>query len=503
MTELNLYASRPKPADAADGIPAHDVEAINTTATRKVNLYKAREAVYPKAVDGPYRKLKWLMMGIALAVYYALPWIRWDRGTEGASQAVLADFEGRRFYFFWLEIWPQEVYYITGLLLLGALALFLASALFGRVWCGYACPQTVWTDLYMHVERFIEGDRNKQIRLSRQPWTLDKVGKKLAKHSIWLLIAFMTGGAFIMYFVDAPTLVMTFFTGDASVPTYIFVALLTFTTYMLAGTMREQVCIYMCPWPRIQGAMLDEHSLQVTYRKDRGEPRGPQKKGASWDGRGDCIDCKACVAVCPMGIDIRDGMQLECINCGLCVDACNDIMAKIGRPKNLIAYDTDANIARRQHHDRPQVKLVRPRTILYVVLLAAISVAMVVSFGNRTTLELNVIKDRSPPFVPMSDGSVRNGYMLKVLNKANETRAFTITATGADGVTLTRVGGVSPEGVLSIEIEPDRLQTFRVFLTVPREGLTAANLPVTFEVAASDGRDSAATRSVFATGQGG
>jgi len=266
-----------------------------------------------QGAHGLYRNIKWLALFVLLGIYYITPWIRWDRGPGQPSQAVLVDFENARFYFFFIEIWPQEVYYITGLLILAALGLFLATSLFGRVWCGYACPQTIWTDLFIQVEKFFEGDRNARMKLDKAPWTTKKVFKKTGKHLVWLLIAALTGGAWILYFHDAPTIARDFFTGHAPTTSYVFITLMTFTTYWLAGHMREQVCTYMCPWPRIQAAMIDEDALNVTYRYDRGEPRGAHKKGTSWDDRGDCIDCRQCVAVCPVGIDIRDGLQLECI----------------------------------------------------------------------------------------------------------------------------------------------------------------------------------------------
>jgi cytochrome c oxidase accessory protein FixG len=289
-------------------------------------LFKNREKVYPRSVSGLFRRLKWAALIVLLAIYYIVPWIRWDRGPEAPDQAVLADMAGRRLYFFFIEIWPQEIYYLTGLLVLSAVALFLITSLAGRIWCGYACPQTVWTDLFMWVERKIEGDRSERIRLDKGPFTLGKLQKKLMKHGAWLLIALLTGGAWVMYFTDAPTLIHDLLHFQASAQSVFFIGLFTATTYLLAGWAREQVCTYMCPWPRFQSAMIDEDSLIVTYEAWRGEPRGAKRKDESWDGRGDCIDCKACVHVCPTGIDIRDGLQMECIGCGLCVDACNTIM---------------------------------------------------------------------------------------------------------------------------------------------------------------------------------
>ena len=306
-------------------------------------LYAGREKIYAKLVSGPFRSAKWIIMAVTLGIYYLTPWIRWDRGPAAPDQAVLVDFPGRRFYFFFIEIWPQEVYYITGLLILAAVGLFLVTSIAGRVWCGYTCPQTVWTDLFIHIERMVEGDRNKRMRLDRAPWTIGKLSRKALKHAIWLLIAIATGGAWVFYFADAPTLARELLTFEAQPIVYLSIGLFTFTTYLLGGIAREQVCTYMCPWPRIQGAMFDENTFAVSYKTDRGEPRGAHKKGDNWENRGDCIDCNQCVAACPMGIDIRDGLQLECIQCALCIDACDSIMTKIGRPKGLIGYDSLQN----------------------------------------------------------------------------------------------------------------------------------------------------------------
>lgn len=354
-----------------------------------------------------------------LAVYYVLPWLRWDRGPVTPNQAVLVDFAHARFYFFFIQLWPQEVYYFTGLLVTAALALFLVSALLGRLWCGYACPQTVWTNLYIVVERLFEGDRNARMRLDAAPLSLNKVWRKAGKHSVWLLVARVTGGAWVFHFQDEPTLFRTVFDGSAEVTAYLSVAILTFTTHMLAGIMREQVCTYMCPWPRIQGAMLDEHSLQVTYRIDRGETRSPHKKGETWEGRDDYIDCNQCVVVCPMGIDIRDGAQMERINCGLCIDACDEIMDKVGRPRG-IANDTDYAVAARMAGKAPTHHLIRVRTIYIAVALVLVGGLMLIGLLTRAPLALDVLRDRNPEFVKLSDGAVRNGYTLKLMNRSTQ-----------------------------------------------------------------------------------
>ncbi|MBU6372104.1 MAG: cytochrome c oxidase accessory protein CcoG [Alphaproteobacteria bacterium] len=479
----------------AASAPAHDVEradveAVGSVAYRK--LYKKREPIYPKAAQGVFRRAKWAILGVLLVIYYATPWIRWDRGPGRPDQAVLVDFAGRRFWFGPIELWPQEIYYITGLLILAALGLFLFTSLFGRVWCGYACPQTVWTDLYLWVERRIEGDRAAQIRLAKQGWTLDKIGKKAVKHAAWLAIAAATGGAWVFYFGDAPTLVREIFTGAASPTTYGFIGLLTFTTYALAGAMREQVCTYMCPWPRIQAAMMDEQSLTVTYRKDRGEPRRAFRKGESWDGRGDCIDCKQCVVVCPQGIDIRDGLQLECINCALCIDACDAVMEKMGRPKGLIAYDTDLNMDRRSKGAPERFDLVRYRTVIYALSMVGVAALMLYSLATRQTLQLNVIRDRNPAFVTLADGSVRNGYTLKIINMQPRARDVTLSIEDAPGAVMTIPGATVAGDVAHLRAAPDAVTETHVFVALPREAVHEASHTITFAVsdavADADGR---------------
>ncbi|MFN3959530.1 MAG: cytochrome c oxidase accessory protein CcoG [Parvularculaceae bacterium] len=475
-----------------------DAVAVNSAAARQ--LYKKREPIYPKLVHGRFRLLKWAILIATLGVYYILPWLRWPRGPAEPDQAVLVDFVGGRFYFFFIEIWPSELYFVTGLLILAALSLFLATALFGRVWCGYACPQTVWTDLFIAVERLIEGDRNARIKLAKAPWSAEKVLRKAAKHAIWLIIAAATGGAWILYFHDAPTVASQFFRGEASPSAYLFAGVLTFTTYMLAGSMREQVCTYMCPWPRIQAALTDEESLQVTYRADRGEPRGPHKKGESWQGRGDCVDCKACIAACPMGIDIRDGAQLECINCALCIDACNEVMAKVGRPRGLIAYDTDKNMARRKLGAKPQFRILRPRTILYAAVLALVAAIMLFGLSARETMHLSVLKDRTPPFVRLSDGSIRNAYTLKITNKMSEERTFVVRLAEEGSFALSAIGLDADDGALRLTIAGDDVRPLRVFVTTPPNAIKESSASLRFKVEDAAG-DSADAEAIFMTGR--
>ncbi|RYE44617.1 MAG: cytochrome c oxidase accessory protein CcoG, partial [Hyphomicrobiales bacterium] len=319
----------------------YDVEAVNAARTRQP-LYAPRQKIFPKRANGRFRRFKWLVMLVTLTIYYVTPWLRWDRGPFAPDQAVLLDLANMRFYFFSVEIWPQEFYYVAGMLVMAGIGLFLITSTVGRAWCGYACPQTVWVDLYLAVERAIEGERNARIKLDASPYTFDKLWKRLTKHSIWVLIGIATGGAWIFYFADAPTLLVDVATLQAPLIAYFTIATLTATTYTFGGLLREQVCTYMCPWPRIQGAMLDENSLTVTYNDWRGEPRSRHSKKAAAEGKsvGDCVDCNACVVVCPMGIDIRDGQQLECITCALCIDACDDVMTRLGKERGLISYAT-------------------------------------------------------------------------------------------------------------------------------------------------------------------
>ena len=479
-----------------EGDLAIDARAVNSKQARE--LYKKREQIYPKLAHGLFRNVKWAAMAVLLAIYYVTPWIRWDRGVDRPDQAVLVDFEGRRFYFFFIELWPQEIYYITGLLILASFGIFLSSALFGRVWCGYACPQTVWTDLYIHVERWIEGDRNERMRLDKAPMSLSKVRKKVSKHALWLAIAAATGGAWVFYFGDAPTLFSDIFTGRASLAVYLFIGLLTFTTYALAGTMREQVCTYLCPWPRIQAAMIDKDALSVTYRVDRGEPRGAHKKGEGWEGRGDCIDCRQCVAVCPQGIDIRDGDQLECINCALCIDACDEVMEKVGRPTGLIAYDSYANVTRPHQGKLASARLVRPRTILYGTLFALVAALMVYGLATRETLDLNVIRDRSPPFVRLADGSIRNDYALKIINMTPRTRRVSIEVAGLEGARL-QAPALGGDGHLLANAQADGVTNVRLHVIAPAN-VGAGSHGLTFTIHDLETGDDAASASAFLAG---
>jgi len=462
--------------------------AVTGSAGGDDRFYADQKKIYPQSVHGPFRRIKWGLLIACLGVYYLLPFVRWDRGPGQPDQAVLIDFPGRRFYFFFIEIWPQEVYYITGLLILAAMVLFLMNAVAGRVWCGYLCPQTVWTDLFLLVERWTEGDRRERMIFDKAPWTANKVARKATKHAAWLLIAWWTGGAWVLYFADAPRLVHDLFFLQAPVVAYAWIGILTFTTYMLAGTMREQVCIYMCPWPRIQAALTDEWALNVAYAVDRGEPRGSlketEKLKAEGVDAGDCIDCRQCVNVCPTGTDIRLGMQLSCIQCGLCIDACDNIMEKVHRPKGLISYDTDINIQRREEGKPPIWHLIRPRSLLYVAIIAIVGGIMVTSLATRSTLAVDVLHDRNPIFVVNSDGGVRNGYTVRIINKATQSRGFDLSITGMPAGTRLDVLGEAETGAghATLIVDGDQTRELRVLVFAPKGATLPASTDIAFAI---------------------
>ncbi|MCO5065326.1 MAG: cytochrome c oxidase accessory protein CcoG [Rhizobiaceae bacterium] len=487
-----------------------EVSAVNSAQVRQP-LYTKRVKIFPKRAEGRFRSFKWIVMAITLGIYYLVPWLRWDRGPYAPDQAVLVDLANRRFYFFFIEIWPQEFYFVAGLLVMAGFGLFLVTSSVGRAWCGYTCPQTVWVDLFIAVERFVEGDRNARIKLDQGAWSADKVVKRVAKHAIWLAIAVATGGAWIFYFADAPSLLVDLIKGQAAPVAYITVAVLTATTYVFGGLMREQVCTYMCPWPRIQAAMLDEYSLTVTYNDWRGEPRSRHAKKAAAAGQavGDCVDCNACVAVCPMGIDIRDGQQLECITCALCIDACDSVMDKIGKERGLISYATLADYNRNmdlataggtQAISPPLVRgedkkikpgyvhfrlreLFRPRTLVYFAAWSAVGLFILYGLLTRDRLEVNVLHDRNPQYVRLSDGSIRNGFTVKLLNMIPEPRTIIVTLQGLKGAEMSVVGMDQPEDrSFAVQVEPDKLKTLKVYVRQPVDQIAGPAQPFKFVV---------------------
>lgn len=470
----------------------------STPAGAKLQLFAKQERIYPKRTWGRYRKLKWLIMIITLGIYYLTPWIRWDRGDGIPDQAILIDIPHSRAYFFFIEIWPQEVYYITGLLILAAVVLFFVTSLFGRVWCGYTCPQTVWTDLFVWVERIVQGDRNSRMKLDKSKLTFEKIWKKGLTHFIWLLIGLVTGGAWVFYFNDAPTLMEQILAFDVPWSVLGWILALTGSTYLMAGYAREQVCTYMCPYSRFQSAMFDKDSLIIGYDKKRGEPRGKHKEGDSWEGKGHCIDCTACVQVCPMGIDIREGLQMECIACGLCVDACNDIMEKIGLPKGLVRYDTQHNQEMRDQGKTMETHFLRPRTLWYVAIIAVVGSVMLYGLLTRSPLELHVLHDRNPLFVRLSDGDIRNGYDIKILNKTHNDKNYSLWVSGLDRADY-RIQGA---GILSMGYLPvfaDSVGHYKLFITAEKQEIDRKEITFTLIDKDTEYRDT--YESIFISGK--
>ncbi len=444
-------------------------------------LYAAREPVFPRRVKGRFRSLKWVIMAVTLGIYYLTPWIRWDRGPSLPDQAVLIDMAGRRFYFFWIEIWPHEFYFVAGLLIMAGLGLFLFTSALGRVWCGYACPQTVWTDLFILTERWVEGDRNARVRLWNANWDARKIRLRLTKWTIWALIGLATGGAWVFYFTDAPTLLGNLVTGNAHPIAYTTMAILTATTFFFGGIAREQVCIYACPWPRIQAAMIDEDTITIGYREWRGEPRGK----ARVEGAGDCIDCMACVNVCPMGIDIRNGQQMACITCGLCIDACDDVMAKIGKPRGLIDYFALKDEARERLGGAPLPvwkHVLRPRTILYTALWSLVGFGLVFALFIRSDVEINVAQVRNPTYITQSDGTIRNVYDVRLLNKQGEDRQFHLSLSADD---ILRIDIEGTEGRI-IDVPADQITQARVYVSARPQDAAAGRERTEFRLWVED-----------------
>ena len=406
-------------------------------------LYQKRIPIFTRSVNGKFRTFKWGVLALAYGVFFGLPWLPWTRhGVPG--QAVMFDLTNRRFVLFDLVVYPQDIFWLALLLFIAAVLLFFVTGLVGRAFCGYFCFQTVWTDAFMHIEKWIQGERPARIRLYKQPWRLEKISKLALTHALWLLLAFWTGITFVSYFTYAPDLLGRFFSGHAAYAAYVTVALLTTTTYVAAGLAREQVCMYICPYARFQGVMYEPETLTVTYDERRGEGsagRAAARAGLRTleerhqQGRGDCIDCGYCVQVCPAGIDIRNGLQYECISCGLCVDACNTIMDSMEYPRGLIRYDSEANLARKQPK-RPYLDWKRVKIIGYGAALVIMTAALAYSIANRSDLQDTVQQIRQPLYVVLSDGRIRNRYQIRIANTSGADQIYRIGVRGVPAAAL-------------------------------------------------------------------
>ncbi len=429
--------------------------------------FEARKRLYPQKVKGRFRRLKWILNTIFLSIYFFTPYLRFDRGEGAPNQAILFDMPGSKIYFFGIEIWPQEVYYLAGILIIAAVALFFVTSLFGRIWCGYACFQTVWTDIFIACERLFQGDRNERILLDRKK-NFEKFYKKFLTHLSWIIIALLTGYAFVGYFNDSISLTKNIFHGQISSTVLRWILGIAGATYIMAGFAREQVCIYMCPYSRFQSAMFDKSTLIISYDKERGEPRGKWHQGESFENRGHCIDCKQCVVVCPTGIDIRNGLQMECIACGLCVDACDNIMDKTSQPRGLIRYDTLNHLA--NPTEATKFRILRPRTILYSSVLLLVSSLMLRSLILKAPLETSVIPDRNPIFVTLASGDVRNGYTIKLMNKTHEKKTFSLSIKSPSDAALS-AQAFEGGNLGHMEVLPDDVGEFKIYVTMSKESI--------------------------------
>ncbi|MGB9129133.1 MAG: cytochrome c oxidase accessory protein CcoG [Thiobacillus sp.] len=394
-------------------------------------LYAIRQTIQTRAVHGVFANWRIALVLLTQAVYYGLPWLQWDN-----RQAVLFDLAARKFYIFGLVFWPQDFVYLTGILILSALALFLFTAVAGRLWCGYACPQTVYTEIFMWVEGWLEGDHVSRKKLDKSPWNVNKLKKRGLKHVVWLLIALWTGFTFVGYFTPIQTLAAEVASMSLGPWESFWIVFYGFATWGNAGFMREQVCKYMCPYARFQSVMFDSDTLTVTYDTSRGEPRGPRSKKADYkaEGLGDCVDCGVCVQVCPTGIDIRNGLQYECIGCAACIDGCDQVMDKMGYPHGLIRYTTE-NVVKGKYPDSGIVRhILRPRTIIYTVLLTLIATAFVYSLATRVPLRVDVVRDRVSLSKETNEGMIENVYRLQIINKDGQPHRYTIDAHGIEGL---------------------------------------------------------------------
>jgi len=389
--------------------------------------YAKHKKVYPREVHGIFASLRTLGVAVLLGLFYGVAWLPWE-----GHQSVLLDLPARKFYIFGLTFWPQDFFYFAWLLIIAALALFYVTALAGRLWCGYACPQTVWTEIFLWIERKVEGSRNQQIKRDKSDITATKFRVKATKHFIWLAFSLFTGFTFVGYFTPIRELAVSFVNWDLGPWETFWIFFYGFATYGNAGWMREQVCIYMCPYARFQAAMFDKDTLVIAYDEERGEPRGSRKKASDprQAGLGDCVDCTLCVQVCPTGIDIRDGLQYQCIGCAACIDVCDEVMDKMGYEKGLVRYSTEHAMAG-IHTD-----IVRPRTIMYTILLAALTIGLIYAIGQRMPLELDILRDRNSLYRETSDGMVENVYTLKIVNMDEKAHRYSLGVSGLEGLEL-------------------------------------------------------------------
>lgn len=432
------------------------------------HLYRSEDKIYPREIKGRFSKLRRVAMFVLLGAFYGGPWLTWDD-----RQAVLFDLPARKFYVFGMTLWPQDFIYLALLLIILAVSLFFFTALAGRLWCGYACPQTVWTEAFTWIEMVVEGDRMKRIKLDKSPWSFEKIRKKTLKQFLWITLALFTGFSFVGYFINVRDLAGQLVMFEAGAWTWFWVIFYSFATYGNAGFMREQVCKYMCPYARFQGAMFDRDSLIITYDAERGEPRGGRRRSDDPKEKdlGDCVDCTMCVQVCPTGIDIRKGLQYECIACALCIDACDGIMDKFGYPRGLIRYSTERALEHKKY------RLVRPRTLVYTSVLVGLVALMVSLMALRAPVILDIIRDRNALYRDVGRAGIENSYTVRVINKHNESHEYVLSVSGIEEIALS--------DTQPFKVAGESVHTLPVSVTVPHEYASGGQV-IEFQLDATD-----------------
>ena len=451
-----------------------------------ISLYASHQKIYPRSVSGIFTQWRWGMVFLTQLVFYGIPWLEW-----GQRQAVLFDLGTRRFYIFNLVLYPQDFIYLTGILVISALSLFLFTAVAGRLWCGYACPQTVYTEIFLWLEKKTEGDRSARMRRDAAPLSFEKVWRKSAKHFLWLAVALWTGFTFVGYFTPIHELGREVMQLNMSSWEVFWTIFYGFATYGNAGFMREQVCKHMCPYARFQSAMFDKDTLIVTYDAERGEPRGARSKKADLSvlGLGACVDCSLCVQVCPTGIDIRKGLQYECIGCGACADVCDTVMDKVGYPRGLVKYSTQNAIS--QHWTQAQTlrHVLRPRVLVYTAILASVVIAMAISLATRTPFKVDVVRDRGVMARVVGGGRIENVYRLQIMNATESTQRFHISVSGLPGLKVVS----EPD----VEIESTLARWVAVRVEAPPEAAAPGSVPIQFEIDAPGLNAKLEEKSVF------
>ena len=465
-----------------------------------ISLYEAQEKIYPRSIFGYFTKWRWVMIWLTQLFFYGVPWLEW-----GHRQALLFDLDTKRFYIFKLVLYPQDLIYLTAILIISALSLFLFTAVAGRLWCGYTCPQTVYTEIFLWIERKIEGDRANRIKLDESSMSSNKLLKKTCKHFIWIAFAMWTGFTFVGYFTPIRELMSDFTHLQVGPWDTFWVCFYGFATYGNAGFMREQVCKYMCPYARFQSAMFDDDTLIVTYDEARGEPRGrrSRKAGKASSNLGSCIDCSLCVQVCPTGIDIRKGLQYECIGCGACADVCDTVMDKMDYPRGLIKYSTQNAITNHWTHNQMLQRIMRPRVLIYTAILWLIIIGLLVSLWFRTSFRVDVVRDRGVMARVTDDGMLENVYRLQIMNATENTQHYRLNVSGLKNLEIEAENAKEGEDIKdeehirTIAVKPAESRWLNVDLKVPDGSVESGSHKIEFEIQALESKEIVKEKSIF------